>query len=33
MVTHDPDLAQRANRLVRIADGQIVEDSAKRGRK
>ena len=33
MVTHDPDLAQRANRLVRIADGRVVEDSAKRGRK
>lgn len=28
MVTHDPDLAQRASRLVKIADGQIVEDSA-----
>ena len=33
MVTHDPDLAQRASRIVRIADGQIVEDSIKRGRK
>ncbi len=33
MVTHDPDLAQRAGRLVRIADGQIVEDSIRRGRK
>jgi putative ABC transport system ATP-binding protein len=33
MVTHDPDLAQRAGRLVRIADGKIVEDSKKRGRK
>jgi putative ABC transport system ATP-binding protein len=28
MVTHDAELAQRAGRLVRIADGQVVEDSA-----
>lgn len=27
MVTHDADLARRAKRLVRIADGLIVEDS------
>jgi len=27
MVTHDADLAQRASRLVRIADGQVVEDT------
>lgn len=31
MVTHDPDLAGRAGRLVRIADGQIVEDSGAGG--
>ncbi len=28
MVTHDPDLARRATRLVRIADGLVIEDSA-----
>jgi putative ABC transport system ATP-binding protein len=27
MVTHDEDLAQRVNRTVTIADGQIVDDS------
>jgi putative ABC transport system ATP-binding protein len=32
MVTHDPDLAQRGNRLVRIADGQVVEDSLPGGK-
>jgi putative ABC transport system ATP-binding protein len=31
MVTHDPDLARRAGRLVRIADGQIVEDTGAGG--
>lgn len=31
MVTHDPDLAQRASRLIRIADGLIVEDIAQGG--
>ena len=28
MVTHEPDIAARARRLVRIRDGQIVEDGA-----
>ena len=26
MVTHDPDIAERASRLVRMRDGQIVDD-------
>ncbi len=28
MVTHDTDLARRAARIVRISDGQVVEDAA-----
>ena len=28
MVTHEQDIAARARRLVRIRDGQIVEDGA-----
>ncbi|MFZ6027346.1 MAG: ABC transporter ATP-binding protein [Chloroflexota bacterium] len=28
MVTHDPDLAQRATRLIQIADGLVLADSA-----
>ncbi|MGZ3774526.1 MAG: ABC transporter ATP-binding protein [Pseudobdellovibrionaceae bacterium] len=28
MVTHDPDFAKMARRQIRLADGQIVEDSA-----
>ena len=28
MVTHEPDVAARARRLVRIRDGRIAEDSA-----
>jgi ABC-type lipoprotein export system ATPase subunit len=28
MVTHEHDIAARARRLVRIRDGQIVEDGA-----
>jgi putative ABC transport system ATP-binding protein len=30
MVTHDADLARRAARLVRLADGLVVEDSKSR---
>jgi putative ABC transport system ATP-binding protein len=26
MVTHDPDLARRANRQIHILDGQLVQD-------
>lgn len=30
IVTHDPDLAQRCGRLVRIADGRVVSDQKER---
>ena len=30
LVTHEPDVAERARRLVRVVDGQIVEDRATR---
>ncbi len=26
MVTHEPDVAKRASRIIRLSDGQIVED-------
>jgi len=32
MVTHDMQLAERAHRVVRLADGRIVEDRAGGGR-
>jgi putative ABC transport system ATP-binding protein len=28
LVTHDPDLARRARRIIRLADGMVVEDRA-----
>ena len=28
LVTHDPDLAARARRIIRLADGEVVHDSA-----
>ena len=28
LVTHDPELAQRARRTIRLRDGAVVEDSA-----
>ncbi len=31
LVTHDPALAARCGRVVRMSDGRIVEDTAKRG--
>jgi predicted ABC-type transport system involved in lysophospholipase L1 biosynthesis ATPase subunit len=30
-VTHDPSVAERANRIVRIVDGQIASDGASGG--
>jgi predicted ABC-type transport system involved in lysophospholipase L1 biosynthesis ATPase subunit len=27
LVTHDPDLASRAHRTIRLADGRVVADS------
>ncbi len=26
LITHDPDVAARANRIVRLRDGQVIED-------
>ena len=26
LITHDPDIAARANRIVRLRDGQVIED-------
>ncbi|MBW7947507.1 MAG: hypothetical protein H3C60_14000, partial [Sphingomonadaceae bacterium] len=31
LVTHDPALAARCGRVVRMSDGRIVEDTAMRG--
>ena len=33
LVTHDPDLAARAHRVIRLRDGAVVEDSASEGRR
>jgi predicted ABC-type transport system involved in lysophospholipase L1 biosynthesis ATPase subunit len=31
MVTHEPSVAARARRLIRVVDGEIVEDRATAG--
>jgi ABC-type lipoprotein export system ATPase subunit len=31
LITHEPDVAQQAKRVIRLSDGEIVEDRRLRG--